>query len=611
MVGICGAIGDLQGFNSLVEDLCWTGNECVFTGEHTADNVAVASVVHPFEADLGYAETDSGDSVWLWGSVWGFDGPDGYERFPETGAQQCARRYERHGLEFVQRLNGNFVGAIYDDDSRELSLFTDRLGTRPLFYTELNDGIVFSTNIQSLPLHPRVNPEFDERYLGEYFALYRPFGIRTPLSGVKKTQPGSVTTAHPDGSTETVRYWRPVYSPLDRSRTYFAERLARTLQEVVADRTERTGEYGLLLSGGSDSRLVLAALTSLDRQVHAFHLAEWRNREAKTAARVAAAAGVPFTILLRDRDYQARALVSQSPMSNFVGYFNQAHANGFAETLTSHVDVLLTGHYGDMLFKGNHLRKPSVDLGPLGSVELPFEHSVEDLDAFVDHRAGVTKPSYLQTSWNIRNVYRNDVRREGTEIIDHGVSYPSLREATLASRCPLTNGTSQFFYHGTAQMMPSGTPFLDNRLVDLFLSIPIRYLLRGDLINEATQRLAPTLAEHPHGSGVVPIRYPFTLQQVGELATGFVQEHIRGGLKKPHWTRGPWSDHPELIRTHDFVRETLDAHEETIRTLPFLSWRGTNECYETHLAGEDQLGPLYSLATFLNMPITSRVKATN
>jgi asparagine synthase (glutamine-hydrolysing) len=131
-------------------------------------------------------------------------------------------------------------------------------------------------------------------------------------------------------------------------------------------------------------------------------------------------------------------------------------------------------------------------------------------------------------------MYRDEVRSEGEEVVDHGVSYPSLREATLASRCPLTNGTSQFFYHGTSQMMPSGTPFLDNRLFDLFLTIPVRHLLRGDLVNRAIRRLAPSLADYPHGSGVVPVRYPFTAQRVGELATEFVQKHLLSDPEKPH-----------------------------------------------------------------------------
>ncbi|GAA0239553.1 asparagine synthase-related protein [Haladaptatus pallidirubidus] len=605
MVGLCGTIGDTRNVDDLIDDLQWTGDEQILAKED--EEVAIASVVHPSDAGLGYAETEDGDQIWLWGTVWGFDGLGGYKSHPEGGAELCATLYAQYGIEFVGGLNGNFVGAIRNCETERVSLFTDRLGTRPLHLAITDNGVVFSTKIQSLPLHPGVETKFDEGYLGEYLAFNRTYGVKTPLTGIEKTQPGSITVLDANGKIETTRYWKPVYAPLDRPRKYFVDQLARTFRDVIDDRTEQSTDYGLLLSGGSDSRLVLAAFVSLGLSVETFHLTDWRNREAKIAEQVATAADVPFTPLRRDREYQARALAMYPQLSNFGGYFNQIHAGGFSETLTSAVDVLFTGHYGDMLFKGNHLRTPTVDLGSIGSFDLSFEWPITDIKTFIEHRADVNSPSYLQLPRNIQEIYRDNVRVNGNEIIDHGVAYSSLREATLASRCPLTNGSSQFFYYGTAQMMPSGTPFLDNRLIDLFLSIPIQYLLRGDLINAATERLAPALSEIPHGSGMIPVKYPFALQRAGELATSFVQRHFLNDLQEPHWTHGPWPDHPELIRTHEFVREVLNENEATIRALPFLSWEGVNECYEAHLAGEERMSSLYTLVTFLEMPVVDRL----
>lgn len=208
------------------------------------------------------------------------------------------------------------------------------------------------------------------------------------------------------------------------------------------------------------------------------------------------------------------------------------------------------------------------------------------------------------------DVYDANVSQEDGRIVDHGVAYDSLREATVCSRCPLTNGTSQFFYYGTLQMMPSGTLFLDNRLIDLFLSTPTSYLLRGNLIGEAIEYLDPDLAEIPHGSTNVPLSAPSVLQPTGRIATAFKRRHLSKPFKEPHWTAGPWTNHAELIRTQGFVRETIDEHEELIRSLPFLSWEGVNECYQAHLDGEDELAALYTLVTFLRMPLTRRLAET-
>lgn len=89
MVELCGAVGDTRNFTALVDDLHRNGNERAFAAED--GSAAVASVVHPSEADFGYAEAADGARIWLWGTVWGFDSPDGYEPVPEAGAKPGSR----------------------------------------------------------------------------------------------------------------------------------------------------------------------------------------------------------------------------------------------------------------------------------------------------------------------------------------------------------------------------------------------------------------------------------------------------------------------------------------------------------------------------------------
>ncbi len=607
MVGIWGTIGTepVRG-ERMTADLQWTGRES--TNEYTDKDVTVGIATHSSDSQPAWAAADD-VAVWIWGSVWGFDGPDGYTVSEEPPATYCASLYDEHGLDFVSRLNGNFVGVVYDRAAGTVALFTDRLETRPLYCYRTDDGVVFSTNIQSLPLHPAVETDFDVEYLAEYFSLQRTFGVKTPIEGVEMLQPGSVMTVSLDDATmDAERYWTPSYDPVDRPRKFFSRRLAEILRRTVAERTDADTTYGLLLSGGSDSRLTLAALTAANRNVRAYHLADWTNPEARIAHRVATTADVPITLLRRDRGYQARALRTTPRAGNFVGYFNQIHAAGFEETLTDDVEYLFTGHYGDMLFKGNHIPTPTVDLGRFGSFSLPVETSEETVESYIDGRVSEA-PSYIRNalSRSMYDVYTANVSRQGSRIVDHGVEYGSLHEATVCSRCPLTNGTSQFFYYGTLQTMPSGTLFLDNRLIDLFLSTPTSYLLRGNLIGEAIEHLDPVLAAIPHGSTNVSLSYPSALQEFGRIVTAFERRHLSKPFDEPHWTAGPWTNHPELIRSHGFVRETIDEHEELIRSLPFLSWEGVNECYQGHLDGEDNLAALYTLVTFLRMPVTRRL----
>lgn len=609
MVGLGGTIDEDSGTQERIRaDLGWTGEEIEQT--HDGDRVTVSAVTHAFRSEPQPAAAGGDAELWIWGSIWGFDRPDGgYEVATESPAAYCASLYEEYGIEFVSGLNGTFVGLVYDRSDRTVTLFTDRLGTRPLHYALTDDGVVFSTNPQSLPVHPAVPAAFDVESLAEYFTLQRSFGVTTPLEGVAQLRPGStLAVSLEDGGVDERRYWKPSYDPRSRSPTYFAKRIAERLREVAEERTRPDGEYGLMLSGGSDSRLILAALTAADRDVRAFHMNDWHNVEAEITRRVAETAGVPITFLRRDRDYQARALSSVPRIATFNGYFNQLHAGGFADRLSDAVDVLFTGHYGDILFKGDHLPTRTVDLGPVGSFEVPFERTLSSVDEFADYRTTET-PAYISGALDrsVRDIYRANVTPRGDGLVDHGIEYDTLEEALLFGRCPFTNSSSHFFYYGTLQMMPSGTLFLDNRLLELFQRVPRRYFHRGNLIGRAIEMLDSDLAAIPHASTGTSLSSPFPVQWAGEVATAFKRRYVDRSPAKAHWTHGAWPDHNELIRTHPFVRDTLEEHESTIRALPFLDAAGVDRCYEEHLDGGANLGPLYTLATFLNMPVTQYI----
>jgi asparagine synthase (glutamine-hydrolysing) len=613
MTGLCGIVNaDISHLDELAGDLAYNGDERV--ASFTADDVGIASVCHLAVDSTQSTETPD-VTVRLWGSIWGDQTGDGYVTVDDDAETYCARRYREDGLSFLDGLNGSFAGALYDADAGSLSIFTDRMGTRPIHYyhdetapaDESGDGpLVFSTSIQSLPLHPDVSTDFDEDYLAEYFALKRSYGLKTPLKGVERLHPASVMTVDvADGSTTTDRYWTPHYDPVDVSRERLAERLAETMKAVVADRTRDDATYGLLLSGGSDSRLVLAAFDALDQPVRTYHLNEWRNREARIAERAADVVGADHQLLVRDESYQARSLDTAPRFANFVGYFNQHHAGGFAETLREECDVLFTGHFGDTVFKGDHVRTLTVDLGGFGSFALPVSRPIRSIDDLVDERVSPA-PEYLTTSTDIESIYYDNIGQRGRTVVDHGVEYPSIREATVCCAHQLTNDGSQFFYHATAQMLPSGTPFLDNRLVDLFLQIPEKHLLRGDLINRATELLSPELADIPHGRGLVPIRYPFAIHWTSELVRDFVKRYRPD--ESTYRSDGPWTDHHNLIRNHPFVRQVIEANEERIKSLPFLSWEGVQACYRAHERGADRMKALYTLVTFLQMPLLDRLE---
>ena len=550
---------------------------------------------------------------WVLGEVFGFDPsaidrPGGYAPKPPgvDDARYCLDLLDRYGQEFVGGLNGNFTLVLHDRAAGRVSLCSDRLGTVPVYYARPDDDtFVFSTSIQDLPRYPDVETSFHPGYLHEYLAFRHAFGVKTPLTGIETIQPGAVTTFDlGDGAVETTEYWRPRYRPRDEPFEWFVDEFTRRFRQVCSEWTATDEEFGVLLSGGSDSRLVLAGLDDAT----AFHMNGWLNREARTAERAAHAAGADFELLRRDPDYRVDALERNAGHLDFVGWFTQAYTTGFEDAITDRVDRLFTGLYGDTLFKRYGVPSPEVSLGPLGSVTLPVERRVETVDDYLDLLVERAHDN-LDVPTDLRSTLEANVYRTDDGIVHHGVTYDSLDELVYYdSIYPLSNDNDVPFYGALRRALPSRTPFLDNRLVDLSLSMPVRYRLRRNLVDRALERLAPDLAAVPHaGTGVRPAR-SFPTKYLGEHLHAFWRTHVRSPpTPEPYMTEGSWPDDAALLRANDCFADVFEAHRGTVEALPGVSPDDVREQIRAHEAGEDRTVELYTLLSVLSMPVTEHV----
>jgi len=613
MAGLCGVVGERQHVDRIAADLEWTGEESTTVFED--DRLAVAgSFTAEAEADQPIPVGDD-ELLWVWGSVFGFERDGGYHprtAFERSTARYCGDLYERHGLEFVSGLNGDFVGVLYDRAAGTVSVFTDRLGLRDTYYVQPTDGtLVFSTAMQSLSRHPDVTPAFDTAYVSEYFTChFRTFGVKTPLKDTYLFPPGAVTTVDLGSlDADARRYWTPRYRPRDRPFSYFLDEFASRFHDAVTERLRTDREYGLLLSGGVDSRLVLAAVDPRHRDsLTAYHCSGWMGRETRTAERVALTAGVEFERLRRDPDYHERALARNPKLSNFVGTFEQAHLEGFMDEVRGDVDEMLTASFADSNFKGHSFPQRSFEVGSLGTVRLPAFGPMDSVDSYVDFWT-TDPPRYLRSGVDGAAVMRSEIRPTETGIDHHGVTYGSPGELfTCGMLTPRTNGSVLFMLQSLRQHLPAWSPFVDNRLVDLYLSMPRRYFVRRNVVLRSIERLDADLADVPYANTGLPPRYPFPAHFVGEHWVNFVDNHLPvNDPPAPHLSNGPWPDIPALIRDRSFVEETIRENEDTIRQLPFLDWDGVWECYREHASGVSNDRKLYGLLTLLEMPVTERV----
>lgn len=174
--------------------------------------------------------------------------------------------YQEEGEACVERLNGQWAFAIWDGPQRKLFLSRDRLGVRPLFYTQAAGSFLFASEMKALLACPMVACELDIQAINEIFSLWVTLPPRTAFRNILQLPPGHSLVAE-NGEVRTWQYWHLEYSPIDEISDSNDDRLAEELLALLLDATRirlrSDVPVGAYLSGGLDSTLVTALVGKL------------------------------------------------------------------------------------------------------------------------------------------------------------------------------------------------------------------------------------------------------------------------------------------------------------------------------------------------------------
>jgi asparagine synthase (glutamine-hydrolysing) len=174
--------------------------------------------------------------------------------------------WQEWGEACVERFRGMFAFALYDRRQECLFLARDRLGIKPLYYSQLADGeFVFGSELKVLTRHPRVSRELCLQAVEDYFALGYVPDPKTILKNVHKLPPGhSLLLRRGTAGHSPRQYWDvPFQIQEGRSESQVAQELITRLTEAVDIRLVAEVPLGAFLSGGVDSSAIVALMSSL------------------------------------------------------------------------------------------------------------------------------------------------------------------------------------------------------------------------------------------------------------------------------------------------------------------------------------------------------------
>jgi asparagine synthase (glutamine-hydrolysing) len=298
-------------------------------------------------------------------------------RFASAGdTETIAHLYEEQGADCVRALHGMFALAIWDARERRLVLARDRVGKKPLFYSQHGGCLSFASELNALMQDPQIPREVDHAALDAYLSYQY---VPAPLSAfraVRKLPPATVLVAS-GGRVRVERYWRLDYRcklRLNDSREY-DELIREGVRRAVRRRMVADVPLGAYLSGGIDSSAVVAAMAEASAQpVKTFSIGfpSDRYNELPRARLVAQRFATEHHEMVVEPD-------AIETLPKIVEHYGEPFGDSsavpsfyLAQLTRRHVTVALNGDGGDESFAGYSHYAANLLLGRLDALPQPL-----------------------------------------------------------------------------------------------------------------------------------------------------------------------------------------------------------------------------------------------
>ena len=318
--------------------------------------IDVAGGTQPFHAQNGGGVLSFNGEIYNYLDLAREMSQNGIAMRTRSDTEVLAEGWAREGDEFVHKLRGMFAFSFWNPERGELTLARDRLGERPLYYAETDDGfLIFASEISALVASGMFATKLNPQAVSDYFHYGYVPDPKSIYKGIHKLPPATILTAAQGHPLRFHRYWRPVFA---ESRSLDFDNAAAALRDKIDDavRAEMISDapLGAFLSGGVDSSGIVAAMNAAGGELVTCTIGfnETSHDERRYAKEVAEKFGsdhhehitdVNIASLIDDvADAYGEPFADTSALSSYM----------VSKLAREHVKVALSGDGGDEIFAG-------------------------------------------------------------------------------------------------------------------------------------------------------------------------------------------------------------------------------------------------------------------
>ena len=525
----------------------------------------------------------------------------GHQFSTNSDTEVIIHTYEEYGEDCSIHLNGMFAFAIWDTKEEKLFIARDRVGIKPLIYTEVDGFFLFGSELKSILASGLVKPEVDNVALHHYLTYqYVPHPM-TMFKGIQKLLPG-YSLIYANGKTTLKQYWDVTFEDKpDKGIEFYKSRIRELLEDSVKIRLMSDVPLGAFLSGGIDSSTVVAMMSqAMKEPVKTFSIGfEEKSYNEVDYARIIAKRFQTdhheFIVTPKDMLASLPALMEQ---------FDEPFADSSAiptfmvsKLARQHVTVVLSGDGGDEIFAGypryqfmrlitavnilpNNLnrvlypvfRKSLITVSKLYSkdfsqrLERNLTPTIKKNPEMFFHIMSYFKPEMKQ------RLYSSDFAREITsyqemDFFNHILKYCHVKAFInkllfLEFKTYLPNDILvKVDITSMANSLEVRVPFLDYRIVEFMATVPFKYKLRGlttkYILKQLLANLLPKEILYRKKKGFhVPIREWFRNELSDYLRDILLSQSFK---ERGHFNSG-------------YVQQLIEKHQASISDYSYPLW---------------------------------------
>jgi asparagine synthase (glutamine-hydrolysing) len=515
-------------------------------------------------------------------------------------AEFCLHLYEEYGEDFVKNLNGSFVIIIFDTQNRKMIVANDRFRLRPFYYAKNGEKYLFASEVKAILEDKKFEKKICHQAVADFFAFQKIWGDKTFFEGITALPPASIMILS-EGELSIRKYWDFKFpEKRNRPKEYYVDNLVPIFRRAVERRMKGNHSTGVSLSGGLDSRSIVAAINKEHYPIRTFTYGVRGGDEARIAEKVAKKLGTTHRFFELKRDFLVDYVKLGVRLTDGMSNCWHFHWMSLLEQIAKDVDIVFHGLGMDLLVGGwvshrgvrarRRMLKAKNDAVLATILYQRFrKHGVSDIKKlFSDAYYQKIKDMPIQS---FKKALKEAKAKHPGDIID----YIIWRDYTKTSSSPARRS-----------YVEDRVPGYDNDVVDLILEIPPALRSEQRIYYDFFIKLAPHLAKIPYQATGFILFAPFFLHQIGRLVKSGYKEFIhtlrnvtRGRVSIVDRTGYP--DYNEWIRRDVRLRKFFEDILLDERTLNrgYFNENYVHELVVSHMSSRKDHGKeLCALLTF-------------